>query len=472
MRKLSKIRFYLTVIFFLALIIPFISANIVVSSEGAANKEAAKPEKTTVTTTGAESLEEATAESSKEVYLIDAEGIINPVMSEYIIDGIDKATSRGAEVVVIRMDTPGGLDLSMRDIIKAIFASQVPVVVYVAPAGSRAASAGVFIAYSAHVSAMAPGTNMGSAHPVAMGGKEMDETMMEKVENDAAAYIKSIARKRGRNAEWAEKTVRESVNITADEAMKLKVIDMIAVDMSSLILQLDGRTIDLQIGTKTLETKDVVITSIEMGLRHRVLRAITNPNVAYVLMMIGMAGLYFELSNPGAIFPGVAGAISLILAFYAFQTLPVNYAGMMLIGLAAVFFIAEIQVASYGFLTLAGLVSLTLGSLMLFDSPEPFMRVSLSVIVPTLVLTAGFFVMIVYWAVRIRKKAVVSGESAMIGEIGTALSDIGPVSIHGPEGMVFVAGEYWNAESSEPIKKDEKVHVTSVDGLKLTVSKE
>ncbi len=470
MRTLSKIRFSLAVIFFLTLLIPFLSANIVVSSEGKTDKESIKSEKTGVT--GADTEEEAPAVAPKEVYLIEAEGIINPVMSEYIINGIDKAAKRGAEVVVIRMDTPGGLDLSMRDIIKAIFASPVPVVVYVAPAGSRAASAGVFIAYSAHVAAMAPGTNMGSAHPVAMGGKEMDETMMKKVENDAAAYIKSIAKKRGRNAEWAEKAVRESVNITADEAMKLKVIDMIAVDMNSLLEKLDGRTIDLQIGTKTLETKDVEITITEMGVRHRVLRAITNPNVAYVLMMIGMAGLYFELSNPGAIFPGVAGAISLILAFYAFQTLPVNYAGMMLIGLAAVFFIVEIQVASYGFLTLAGLVSLTLGSLMLFESPEPFMRVSLSVIIPTLILTAGFFVMIVYWAVGIRKKAVVSGESAMVGEMGTALSDIGPKSVHGPEGMVFVAGEYWKAESNDPVKKDEKVRVTSVDGLKLTVSKE
>src|SRR3972149_3958148 len=246
------------------------------------------------------------------IHYLHVDGIVNPVMAEFIIKSIENATKEKAEAVVIQLDTPGGLDLSMRDIVKATLSSDVPIVVYVAPSGSRAASAGVFITYAAHLAAMAPGTNIGSAHPVAMGGEKMDETMMKKVENDAVAYIKGIATKRKRNADWAAKA----------------------------------------------DVKD-----IEMGLRHRILNAITNPNVAYILMMIGLLGLYFELSNPGLILPGVVGAICLVLAFYAFQTLSVNYAGLLLIGLAVLFFIAEIKVISYGLLTVAGIVALTIGSL-------------------------------------------------------------------------------------------------------------
>ncbi len=399
------------------------------------------------------------------VYIVKAEGIVNPVMGEYIVGSLEDAEKAGASLVVIELDTPGGLDLSMRDIVKALLSSPVPVAVYVSPAGSRAASAGVFITMAAHVAAMAPGTNIGSAHPVAMGGEKMDETMMKKVENDAVAYIKGIAAKRGRNAGWAEKAVRESVNITATEALELKVIDLVAEDTEALLSALEGWKVQVDGKEIVLKTKGAKQVAVEMGLRHRILDAITNPNVAYVLMMIGMLGIYFELSNPGAIFPGVIGAICLILAFYSFQTLPVNYAGVLLIGLAIAFFIAELTVTSFGLLTIAGIVSLTLGSLMLFDSPLPFMRVSISVILPTVIAVSIFITVTLYYAVRIFKRTPVSGAEGVIGEEGTASSNVDP------EGTVFVTGEYWNAESTDHIKEGDKVAVVSIDGLKLTVRK-
>lgn len=405
------------------------------------------------------------APTSGPVYIVKVEGIVNPVMGEYILGSLEEAEGAGASLVVIELDTPGGLDLSMRDIVKALLSSPVPVAVYVSPSGSRAASAGVFITMAAHIAAMAPGTNIGSAHPVAMGGEKMDETMMKKVENDAVAYIKGIAAKRGRNAQWAEKAVRESVNITATEALELKVIDLVAENTEALLLALDGRKVQVDGKEITLKTKGAEQIAVEMGLRHRILDAITNPNVAYVLMMIGMVGLYFELSNPGAIFPGVIGAICLILAFYSFQTLPVNYAGLLLIGLGVAFFVIELSVTSFGLLTIAGIISFTLGSLMLFDSPLPFMRVSLSVILPTVIAVSIFFAAMVYYAVRVYKQAPVSGTQSLIGIEGTASTNVDP------EGKVFVSGEYWNADSTDHIKKGDKVAVTDIRGLKLTVRK-
>jgi membrane-bound serine protease (ClpP class) len=399
------------------------------------------------------------------IHVVKAQGTVNPVMGEYIVESLEEAKSTGASMVIIELDTPGGLDLSMRDIVKALLNSPVPVAVYVSPPGSRAASAGVFITMAAHIAAMAPGTNIGSAHPVAMGGEKMDETMIKKVENDAAAYIKSIAKKKNRNVEWAEKAVRESVNITASEAVKLKVIDLVAEDTDALIVALEGWKVLVDGKEVTLRTKGAKIAKVEMGLRHRILDAITNPNVAYILMMIGMVGIYFELSNPGAIFPGVIGAICLILAFYSFQTLPVNYAGLLLIGLAIAFFIAELSVVSFGLLTIAGIVSLTLGSLMLFDSPLPFMRVSVSVILPTIILVSIFISVTLYYAVRIFKRTPVSGAEGLVGTEGTASSNVDP------EGKVYVSGEYWNAESADHIKKGDKVAVISIDGLKLSVRK-
>lgn len=399
------------------------------------------------------------------VVVAKADGIVNPVMSEFLSKGIEEATQQGAEAFIIELDTPGGLDLAMRDIIKSILSSEIPVVVYVSPGGARAASAGVFITIAAHVAAMAPGTNIGAAHPVAVGGGKMDETMVKKVENDAVAYIRGIAEKRGKNADWAEKAVRESVSVSAEEALKLNVIDIVSPSLEKLLSDINNRKVELITGEKVLNTENVEIKPMEMGWRHRILDAISNPNVAYILMMIGFAGLYFELSNPGAIVPGVIGGICLILAFYAFQTLPINYAGFLLIILAIVFFIMEIAVISYGLLSVAGIISLTLGSLMLFDSPLPFMRVSLSVIVPTVILVSAVFILAISFAAKAIMSKPISGEEGLIGKIGVAETTIAP------EGKVFIHGEIWKAESEEPVKKKEKVEVVKVEGLMVKVKK-
>lgn len=401
------------------------------------------------------------------VHYVKIEGIVNPVMAEFMEKTMKKAEDEKAEAIVFQLDTPGGLDLSMRDIIKRIFASDVPVVVYVAPAGSRAASAGVFITYAAHVAAMAPGTNIGSAHPVQMGGGQMDETMAKKVENDAVAYIMGIAGKRKRNAEWAEKAVRESVNITAEEAFKLHVIDLVAESPEKLLEGIDGRKVEVASGFKTIKTKGVAVEEIEMGLRYRILNAITNPNVAYILMMIGLIGLYFELSNPGLILPGVIGAICLVLAFYAFQTLSVNYAGLVLILLGVIFFIVEIKVTSYGLLSIAGIISLVLGSLMLFDYTAPFMRLSIWVILPTVTLMTAIILGAMYYALMVYRKRPVSGAENLIGRECTVTDDI-PAN---GSGKVFLEGEYWNATSDEEVKKGERAKTILLDGLVLKVEK-
>jgi len=405
--------------------------------------------------------------SDKKVYYVRAEGVINPVMAEYLTGAISRAREAKAAAIVIELDTPGGLDLSMREIIKAELASTVPVVVYVAPAGSRAASAGVFITYAAHIAAMTPGTNIGSAHPVAMGGAKMDKTMLKKVENDSAAYIKGIAVKRHRNALWAEDAVRNSVNVTAEEALKLKVINLVVRDRAELLAGINGMSVELPAGAAVLSTEGASVIIIEMGLRERVLKAISDPNVAYILMMIGILGLYFELSSPGAILPGVAGTISLVLAFYALHTLPVNYAGLLLIGLAVIFFIVELNVVSYGLLTLAGLVALVLGSMMLFDSPLPFMSLSPWVMAPVVVFMAGFVSLTMYFALRMRSKKSLSGGEAIIGSEGSVVEVIGP----GRRGKVFVEGEYWDAVSEEDIKKGGAVKVLEIKGLLLIVKK-
>lgn len=401
------------------------------------------------------------------IYYAKVEGIINPVVAEFITKSIKSAEDDHAEALIIQLDTPGGLDLSMRDIVKAMLASEVPTVVYVAPPGSRAASAGVFITYAADIAAMAPGTNIGSAHPVEMSGQKMDETMAKKVENDAAAYIKGIAHRRKRNPEWAERAVRLSVNITAEEALKLRVIDILAENSAGLIKSLDGRKVELTTGERVLKTSGAQIKDIEMNLRARILNAISNPTVAYILMMIGLVGLYFELSNPGSILPGVVGAVCLVLAFYAFQTLPINYAGLLLIALAIIFFIAEVKVVSYGLLAVAWIVSLILGSMMLFDTPLPFMKVSIWVILPTVILMSAAIFGTMYYAVVIHRKKPVSGAEGLVGQQGTAIEDIDT----GGTGRVFVDGEYWNAQSAEPVKKGERVKVIEVKGLLLKVIK-
>lgn len=406
---------------------------------------------------------------ARTIHYVVVEGIVNPVQAEFIIKSIKRASDESAEAVVLQIDTPGGLDLSMRDIVKAILASEVPIVVYVAPAGSRAASAGVFITYAAHAAAMSPGTNIGSAHPVMMGAggsEKMDDEMKKKIENDAVAYLQGIAGKRGRNAEWAEQAVRQSVNITAEEALRLGVIDILAPSRDELFKKLDGRHIETAGGVRVLRTKDADVKEIEMNLRYRLLSVITNPNVAYVLMMIGLAGLYFELSNPGLILPGVVGAVSLVLAFYAFQTLPINYAGLLLIALGVFFFVLEIKIVSYGLLSIAGVISLVLGSMLLFDTTLPFMKVSFPVMLPMILFVAGILVFTMYWAARIHKRRPVSGAEGFKDKIGKAVTDIGAA-----EGKVFVEGEYWNAVSDAPIKEGESIKVVSLNEMTLKVIK-
>ena len=402
-------------------------------------------------------------EIASRIFVATYEGVINPVAAEYISYAISEATQRRGKALIIRLDTPGGLDTSMRLIIKDIIAAKIPVVVYVAPSGARAASAGVFITLASHIAAMSPGTNIGAAHPVAMGGGEMDKVMKAKVENDAAAYIKSIAEKHGRNATWAEDAVRLSVSATESEALELGVIDLVADDLTSLVAMIDGYEVETSQGVETLETQDAKLEFIPISLRLQILNALTNPNIAYILMMLGVYGLIFELSNPGAILPGVVGAICLILAFYAFQTLPVNYAGLLLILLGIILFIVEMNVPSFGLLTMGGIVSLALGSLMLVKTEVPYMRISYYVIFPTVVITALFFSLVVGMAWKAHRHRPMTGTEGLTGLVGLARTDVSPT------GQILVQGELWEAESEEPIKQGEAAEVTGVDGLKLRV---
>lgn len=403
--------------------------------------------------------------AQKQIYVAEYDGIINPVAGEYIAQVIEKANKDDIMALLIELDTPGGLDESMRDIVKDISNSAVPVVVYVSPAGARAASAGVFITLSAHIAAMAPGTNIGAAHPVALGGGQMDEEMREKVVNDAAAYIKSIAGKRGRNVQWAEDAVRKSVSITEKEALKLKVIDIVAENREELLKFIDGREVTTNAGKIRLETKGVVIEQIPMGLRLRILNTLSNPNVAYILMILGIYGLFFELASPGAILPGVVGAICLILAFYAFQTLPVNYAGLLLIMLGIILFIAEIKIISYGMLTIAGVISMVLGSIMLMKTGIPYLRISWAVILPVALATALFFAIAIGMAVKAHRRQPVTGIEGLIGEIGEAYTDIDL------EGKMFIHGEIWDARSNESIKKGEKIEIVKTDRMTVIVKR-
>ena len=401
--------------------------------------------------------------AENEVYILQISGSVNPAVADFLKKGIERASADDVSCVIIKIDTPGGLAESMRIIVKAIFASKVPVVTYVAPSGARAASAGVMITIAADIAAMAPGTNIGAAHPVGAGGKDIGGKMSEKVTNDMVAQVKSIAKKRGRNVQWVEKAVRESVSVTETEALEANVIDMVAKDMDDLIRQINGRKIENKGVLKLDHPKK---TMIEESLRTKVLKIISDPNVAYILMMIGLAGLYFELSHPGAVLPGVVGGISIILAFFAFQTIPVNYAGFLLIILAIVFFIMEMKIASYGLLSVAGITSLLLGSLMLFESNGSDMRLSWTVLVPTLMVVSGFFVVISGLVFKSHLSKPRTGATGLLGEIGVVKE---PIFL---EGKVFVHGELWKATSKDPIEKGTKVKVVKVEGLVLEVEPE
>lgn len=404
------------------------------------------------------------AESDRTVLVLTLSSVINPVAAEYVEKGLEKAKALNASLVVIELDTPGGLDTSMRSIIKAMTLSEIPVTVFISPSGARAASAGVFITMAAHVAAMSPGTNIGAAHPVGLGGK-MDETMQEKVTNDAVAYLKSLAQKHGRNARWAEDAVRKSVSATETEAVRERVVDLLADDLDDLFAKINGRKVVTVSGEVSLETLNPRVVKYGLNFRMRLLSLITDPNIAYILMLLGFYGIFFELINPGAIFPGVLGGICLILAFYSFQTLPVNYAGILLILLGLIMFLLEIKIVSYGILTIGGVISIIIGSIMLFDTPGPFIKLSLSVILPAAAVTALFFSVTIRLAYRAWKSKPVTGSEGLVGLEGVALSDVFP------EGMVLVHGEYWRARSDLPIRKGEGLIVEAVQGLTLKVKK-
>jgi membrane-bound serine protease (ClpP class) len=398
-----------------------------------------------------------------EIYLLNASGSVNPGLVDFLTSGIEKAEKDGAAVVVIALDTPGGLADSMREIVKSILGSPVPVVVFVSPGGARAASAGVMITMAADVAAMAPGTNIGAAHPVGLGGKDMDGSMSEKVTNDMVAYACSIAAKRGRNVEWVEKAVRESVSITESEALKLNVIDLVAEDLDDLLRQLEGREVP---GKGRLSLAAARVTTLQEDFRTKVLRTISNPNIAYILLMIGMAGLFFELSHPGAVFPGVVGGIAIILAFFAFQTLPVNATGILLIILAAIFFVLEIFIVSYGLLSIAGIGALLLGSLMLFEGEKAGVRLSWTVLVPTVAVVSGFFIAVAGLVVKTHLSKPRTGAIGLVGEIGVVKMALEP------HGKVFVHGELWNAQAGVPVAVGARVRVVAVQGLLLEVEPE
>ncbi len=450
-----------------------------------ASGTAAGQEDTAVTDTAATdtaAADTATGPGAPFVYRVVVDGAISPASAEFLTDAIERAEDDGATALVIELDTPGGLVDSTRDIVQGILASRVPVIVYVAPSGARAGSAGVFITLAAHVAAMAPSTNIGAATPIQMGGAPMPggpasppdttggetgdgepDALERKILNDTIAFIRTISERRGRNADWAERAVREGASITETEALAENVVDLVAPSLPALLDQVDGREVEVLDRTVALDTANAEVRTIEAGLRFRILDTIANPNIAFVLMLIGIYGIFFELMNPGAILPGVVGGISLLLAFFALQALPVNYAGILLILFALVLFIAEVKVASYGLLTVGGIVAFVLGATMLFDAPGSLVRVSWSVIVPATLLTAGFFAFVMGLAWRTYKSRPTTGKEALIGERGhvtTRIDRVGAVSVH---------GELWRARAEEPIDVGTEVVVVGVDGLTLTV---
>jgi len=410
--------------------------------------------------------------ASDDVHRIIINGVINPIATEYVEKSVERAENENAQLLIIEMDTPGGLMESMHMIMKTIQNAKVPVAVYVAPVGARAGSAGVYITYASHIAAMAPSTNIGSAHPVFGGGdNKMDSTqtdlMMEKVTNDAVAKIRTAAERYGRNADWAEKAVRESANITETEALELNVIDYVVPDTDSLLAVIDGKIIKLSNGVeRTLETKNAHVITIEMTWRQRFFDIIVNPNVAAILMMIGTLGIMLELYSPGTIVPGVAGGICLILAFYAMQTLPLNYAGLFLIIFAIILFLLEIKVPSYGILSIGGVISLAIGLIMLIDSPIPELQVSWQVIVGIVILTSLFFIFALGFALKAQKKEVATGSEGLVGETGVVYKTLNL------KGTIQVHGEFWRAESSSTLKKGTEVKVVAYDSKNLTLKVE
>lgn len=401
------------------------------------------------------------------VNLISIDGAINPASSDFIQTSINKAEKSNAECLIIELNTPGGLLKSTRVIVTSFLQSNIPIVVYVAPQGSQAASAGVFVTMAAHIAVMSPGTNIGAAHPVSLEGQQ-DSIMMEKATNDAVAFIKTISEKRKRNVEWAEDAVRKSLSITEKEALEKNVIDFIANNRNDLLSKLNGREVETEKGITILNTENAKLEIIEMSFSQKLLNILSDPNFAYILFILGFYGLLFELYSPGAIFPGVLGVICLILAFYSLHTLPVNYAGISLIVFAIVLFLLEIKIVSHGLLTIGGVISLFLGSIMLIqpESTLEFAKISWEVIISVVVFSVLFFLFAIGLGIRAQRLKPTTGSEGIIGETGIAYSDLKP------EGKIFVHGEIWNAESIEgEILKDTKVIVTDMKDLTLLVKK-
>jgi len=422
---------------------------------------------------------------------LDINGAIGPGVAGYVEHGLEQAKQMQAQLIILRMDTPGGLDKSMRSIIQAILASPVPVAAFVAPSGARAASAGTYILYASHIAAMAPGTNLGAATPVQIGGigggmgkntptptppeprkksgqkqkkaPSNEGSMHQKMVNDAAAYIRSLAQMRGRNADWAEKAVRQAASLSAEQALKQHVIDLIATDTSDLLHQLDGKIIKSTSGEHPLHTSGMAIEKLEPNWRNKILSTITDPNVAYILMLLGVYGLFFELANPGFVLPGVIGGISLLLALFAFQVLPVNFAGLALIALGIIFMISEVFMPSFGALGLGGIIAFIAGSVMLMDTGVPGFALSLALIIGVALVSAAFFILMIGMALKARHRPVVSGSEEMTGALGKAVEDFDT------RGNIHVHGEIWQATASTPIRKGQRVRVTGMDGLILSV---
>ncbi len=400
------------------------------------------------------------AAQAESVARVTIDMAIGPVAAKVIEEAVDRAFEEGQQALIIELNTPGGLDQSMRLICRKLLNAEVPVVVYVAPSGARAASAGLFITYSAHIAAMAPGTNIGAAHVVNMGG-EMDTVMAEKVQNDAVAYITSIAKKRGRNIEWATLAVLESKSIDAEVALDSNVVDILATGIQDLLNQLDGREVQLTDWVDTLHVADADIVRYEMGWKDKFLTVITNPTIAFILFNIGWMGLLLELYNPGSLVPGIVGGICLLLAFFAFQQLPISYAGLGLIIFSVILFILEIKVVSHGLLAIGGVVSMLFGSLLLIDSSAPWLQISLTVIIVTVASVAGFFLFIIAFVIRAHKKKVTTGREGILGAEGEVR----------PGGMVFLEGELWRAECDEPLQKGDRVKVIAVYHMRVKVQK-
>lgn len=412
----------------------------------------------------------AVGETSDTALLLHVDGAISPAMADYVVHGLDTAAEQHAQLVILEMDTPGGLDNSMRRIIKAILASPVPVVTYVAPSGSRAASAGTYILYASHIAAMAPATNVGAATPVQLAGGSPTPAKPEtaedrKILNDAVAYIRSLANERGRNADWAEQAVRNAASLTADEALKQHVIDLMADDLPDLLAKLNGRSVSTRAGTITLRTTGMVVQEYQIGARVKFLEVITDPTVAYLLLLVGIFGLMFEGYNPGGVLPGVVGAIAILLALYAFHVLPVNFAGLALIVLGVILFVTETFVHAYGTLSIGGLAAFVFGSIILMDTSVPGFQVSRGLIAGISVAAALIIAGTVWLTLQTHRRPVVSGSEQILSSAGLAVGDFMPDGT----GKVRVHSEIWNAYSEQPVRAGDSIKVVRREGLKLIV---